>query len=435
MSAFGILAGWWSFAVSAQAGALPPDLSLVAIPGTYSGPVAVRAPHDGSGRLFIVEHGGTIRIVKNGSLLPTPFLSVAVSTSGESGLLGLAFHPNYGRTGLPHSDEFYVAYTRPGGDPRLGALPDQAIARYTVSADPDLANPAGTLVLRVPDVADNHNGGDLQFGPDGYLYYSMGDGGPQNDPHGFAECLWKKPVDFNVASCGSNASGTPYFLLGKILRLDVDTRGATPGAEMCGSTGIDPAEYSIPPDNPHVGTTNTCDEIWAHGLRNPWRFSFDRATGDLLIGDVGQGAYEEVDREPAGSPGGIDYGWGRCEGRHYASVAGSGTTCPETTATVAPVIEYGHASGCAVTGGYVFRGPVAKLRGTYFYSDSCSGRLWYATASGSVWDAGGLLDTNLSSASIYGFGEDEAGNLYLARANGSVWRITSDSIFGDGFDG
>ena len=413
-----------------------PGLSVVAVPGSYSEPVAVRAPHDGSGRLFIVQKGGSIRVVKNGALLPTPFLTVSVTTSSESGLLGLAFHPNFGKVGLPHNDEFYIAYTRPGADPRLGTTPDQVIARYTVpSLGSDVANASGTIVLRTPDLAGNHNGGDIHFGPDGYLYSSMGDGGPQNNPHGFAGCLWKKPADFDQGSCGTNPTGTQYFLLGKILRIDVDNRGGTVTADMCGSSGISPAQYSIPADNPHVGTSNTCDEIFLYGFRNPWRFSFDRQTHDLVIGDVGQNTYEEVTVQAAGDIGG-NHGWSRCEGRHYFDESGTGTTCPATTGTIAPVIEYSHSFGCAVTGGYVFRGPSARLRGTYFYGDSCVGALWYATAGAAQtnWSPSGIQDTTLGVGAPYGYGEDEYGNLYIAQSNGTVYKIVSDFIFDDGFD-
>ncbi len=412
-----------------------PGLSVVAVPGGYSEPVAVRAPHDGSGRIFIVQKGGSIGVVKDGALLATPFLTVSVTSNSESGLLGLAFHPNFGKVGLPHNDEFYVSYTRPGADPRLGSTPDQVIARYTVpSLGSDVANPSGTLVLRTPDLASNHNGGDIHFGPDGYLYSSMGDGGPQNNPHGFAGCLWKKPADSDQNSCGTNPVGTQYFLLGKILRIDVDNRGGAVTADMCGSSGIAPAQYSIPADNPHVGTSNTCDEIFLYGFRNPWRFSFDRSSHDLVIGDVGQNTYEEVTVQTAGVIGG-NHGWSRCEGRHYFDEPGSGTTCPATTGTIAPVIEYSHSFGCAVTGGYVYRGPSARLRGTYFYGDSCAPALWYATAgaAGTNWSPS-IQDTTLGVGAPYGYGEDEEGNLYIAQSNGTVFKLVSDFIFDDGFD-
>lgn len=413
----------------------PPDLSVVRVPDastTFSGAVAVRAPHDGSNRLFVVQRNGTIRVIRDGVLLPTPFVTVPTSVGSESGLLGLAFHPNFGKTGLPNNTEFYVFHTRPSADPQLGAYEDEVVSRYTVpTPTSDVATATGTLVLRLPDIQDNHNGGDIHFGADGYLYVASGDSGVQNNPYKLAECLWKKPA--STAACG--ASGSPqYFLLGKMLRIDVDTRGGAVSPEMCGSEGISPAQYSIPASNPHTGTSQTCDEIWAAGFRNPWRFSFDRADQRLIIGDVGQGSYEEITVSAAGA-GGLDHGWSRCEGRHYDDVAGTGTTCPATTSTVNPAIEYSHAGGrCAVSGGYVFRGPIERMRGTYFYGDSCVSTLWWAESAGAVWDAGGENSIGtLGSGSIYGFGEDEAGYVYIVRSNGQIQRLTSDFIFDDNF--
>lgn len=415
----------------------PADLSLVRVPNastTFSTPVALRAPNDGSGRLFVVEKGGSIKIIKNGALLATPFLTRSVTSSSESGLLGLAFHPNFGKVGLPHNNEFYIFYTRPSADPKLGVTPDQVVARYTVpSLDSDVADTNGTIVLRIPDLAGNHNGGDIHFGRDGFLYISSGDSGDQNNPHGFAECLWKKPADSNRNTCGTNPSGIQYYLLGKMLRIDVDNRGGTVTADMCGSNGIAPAEYSIPASNPHVATSNTCDEIWAHGFRNPWRFSFDRADGRMVIGDVGQGSYEEITVNPDGT-GGLDHGWSRCEGRHYFTTSGTGTTCPSVTSTVAPVLEYSHSAGCAVTGGYVYRGPYAPMRGTYFYADSCSSDLWWSESSGATWDSGGINRlAGLATGSVYGFGEDVEGNVYITRSNGQIHKIMTDGIFANGF--
>jgi glucose/arabinose dehydrogenase len=435
-----LIAGAGLAALASSAFAAPPaDLAMTRVPNattTFSSPVAIRSPRDGSNRVFIVQKGGTIRVLKNGALLTTPFLTLGVTTSSESGLLGLAFHPNFGKPDLPHNNEFYIFYTRPDADARLGSTPDQVVARYTVPAStPDVADPAGTIVLRIPDLAGNHNGGDIHFGADGYLYISSGDGGPQNNPHGFAECLWKKPADSNRGSCGTNPTGTQYYMLGKMLRIDVDTRGGSVTADMCGSNGITPAQYSIPASNPHTTTSNTCDEIWSHGYRNPWRFSFDRKDNRLIIGDVGQGNYEEVTVDPFGV-GGRDHGWSRCEGRHYFTTSGSGTNCPATTGTVAPVIEYSHAAGdCAVVGGYVYRGPIGPMRGTYFYSDSCTGKLWWAdSTAGATWDSGGQNNTNLSDSGIYGFGEDEAGNIYVGQGNGRVSKLTSDIIFSDGYE-
>lgn len=422
-----------------QAQTVPADLDLVQVTSQVSAPVAIRAPHDGSGRVFVVSQAGSIRIIKDGTLLPTPFLSVPVSYGGESGLLGLAFHPNFGRPGQPHNDEFYVAYNRASGEPRLGSSPDVAVARYTVSAgNPDVANASGTLVLRVPDIASNHNGGDIHFGPDGYLYVATGDGGVQNDTNGFATCLWKKSSDTNPATCGS---GTPtYFLMGKILRIDVDTRGGTVSAEMCGSSGIGTAEYTIPADNPHVGTTNTCDEIWLHGFRNPWRMSFDRQTGDLWIGDVGQGGREEIDLRVSGSTEPLFYGWRCMEG---TAVFNSSNICqPPIPSHVLPVMEYTHAGGrCAITGGFRYRGPIVPLRGMYIFADACTSEIFVGKPNGSgAWTYTVWRDDANGYGTYSGFGEDEAGNLYVAHTSGNrVYRFESketsdDVIFATGFE-
>lgn len=414
----------------------PTDLTLTTVTTGVSAPVAVRAPNDNSGRIFIVSQAGTIRIVKDGTLLPTPFLTRTVSynSGGESGLLGLAFHPNFGKADLPHNDEFYVSYNRPSADPRLAASPDVALMRYTVpSLTSDVANATGTLVLRVPDIASNHNGGDIHFGPDGYLYMSTGDGGVQNDPNGFAMCLWKKSNDNTPANCGS---GTPtYFLMGKILRLDVDTRGGTVTSDMCGSSAISPAEYAIPSDNPHVATGNTCDETWLHGFRNPWRTSFDRVTGDFWIGDVGQNAVEEVNLRVNGSTEPTFYGW-RC--REGNNTFNSANVCaPPIPANVTPVLQYTHTSSrCSVTGGFRFRGPIQPLQGMYIYADACTSEIWFAKPDGlGGWTSTLWRDDTNGYGTYSGFGEDQQGNLYVVHnANGIVYRFTSDVIFPNGFD-
>ncbi|MDP2530743.1 MAG: PQQ-dependent sugar dehydrogenase, partial [Candidatus Palauibacterales bacterium] len=299
---------------------------LVATPvvSGLSSPVWLTAP-PGDPRLFVVEQRGTIRIVKDGSLLPEPFLDLrpAVASGGERGLLGLAFHPDYASNG-----RFYVDYTDPQGDTRVVA--------YRVSAsDPDRADPAsGDTILAVDQPYSNHNGGLVTFGPDGMLYVGLGDGGSGGDPRGN----------------GQNR-GT---LLGAILRLDVD--GGSP--------------YRIPPDNPFVGQAGFRGEIWAWGLRNPWRYSFDPASGLLYIADVGQNDWEEINAEPARS-GGLNYGWNVMEGRHCY-----GSSSCDAQGLVQPILEYDHRDGCSITGGFVYRGSaMPDLQGTYFYSDYCSGWL------------------------------------------------------------
>jgi len=419
----------------ASAQSVPADLTLETVTDQVEAPIGVRAPNDGSGRLFVMSQAGTIRVIKNGTLLATPFLTVPVTypgSGGTSGLLGLAFHPNYGKPGLPHNDEFYVVSMRPPGctpaGTCLGSGPDEVLERYTVSADADVANPTATVVMRLADNSppSYHNGGDIHFGPDGYLYMSSGDGGQESGTHWLAECLWKKPNDTTSTSCGSG-SGTQYFLRGKMLRIDVDTRGGIATPEMCGTaTGV-AAEYAIPTDNPYVGSSETCDETYLYGFRNPWRWSFDRATGDLWIGDVGQDHWEEINLRVAGSSEPVYYGWHCMEG---TSVFNSSQVCtPPLPANVLPLLEYTHASGrCAVTGGYRFRGPIPAFQGMYVFADSCSSEIFFAKPDDqgqwgyTVWrnDANGY-------GTYSGFGEDEAGNLYVANtAENTVYRFHSD---------
>ncbi|MGH7535539.1 MAG: PQQ-dependent sugar dehydrogenase, partial [Gemmatimonadales bacterium] len=288
-------------------------------------PLDLTTPPGDVERLFVAEKGGRIRIVKNGSLLPEPFLDIStqVSTGSEQGLLGFTFTPDYGVSG-----RFVVHYTDLAGDTRLSV--------FTVSTDPDRADPASEkLILTTPQPFANHNGGQVVFGPDGYLYLGLGDGGSGGDPLGNGQDL----TDF----------------LGSLLRLDL-----SPGTS-----------YAIPPDNPFAGATDARPEVWSHGLRNPWRFSFDRATGDLYIADVGQDRWEEID-VALGSEGGgngVNYGWSRMEGNHCF-----GASRCDPTGLALPVLEYSHQHGCSVTGGYVYRGAaIPALQGHYFYADLCQG--------------------------------------------------------------
>lgn len=353
-----------------------------------SQPVDLQSPPGDTTRLFIVEQTGTIRILKGGALLPRPFLDVSgrVSHGTEQGLLGLAFHPGYAT-----NRKFYVDYTDGAGDTR--------VVEFLTSGDPDSASATERPILLVDQPYSNHNAGQLAFGPDGYLYVGLGDGGSAGDPEDRAQ--------------------NPSELLGKMLRIDVNARD--PGAGT---------EYSIPADNPFVGRSGYRPEIWALGLRNPWRYSFDRATGTLYIADVGQNLYEEVDVEPPGS-GGRNYGWNVMEGLHCYN-AGS---CNQAGLTL-PIVEYSHDSGCSITGGYVYRGrAIPDLEGTYFYGDYCSGlirslrflngivtdqRDWTST----LRTAGGQSMSGLSS-----FGQDARGELYLLRLGragaqeGELYRI------------
>jgi glucose/arabinose dehydrogenase len=336
-----------------------------------SSPEGMANAGDGSGRLFIVEQAGLIRIFKDGKLLTAPFLDLSekVNCCGEKGLLGLAFHPKYSENGY-----LFVDYTE-----KVGNTIYTVIARYHVSADdPDLADPVSELrILRIEQPFQNHKGGQLQFGPDGYLYIGMGDGGSEGDPLGNGQSL--------------------QTLLGKLLRIDVDHG----------------EPYAVPSDNPFVNGGGLW-EIWAYGLRNPWRFSFDKLTGDLYIADVGQDAWEEIDYLPAGSPGGANFGWSYFEGSH--SYRGS----PPTGAVfVAPVTEYSHDLGNAVIGGYVYRGnKLPAWQGVYLYGDYGSGRIWglLHLPDGS-WLNNQLFDTGRNISS---FGVDEEGEIYLVDDNGSI---------------
>jgi glucose/arabinose dehydrogenase len=333
-------------------------------------PVYVTHAGDGSNRLFIVEQPGTIRVVRNGVLLATPFLDIRsrVTAGGERGLLSVVFHPHYRDNG-----RFFVNYT--ASRPNLKTI----IAEYQVSSDPDISQTAESVILTIDQPFDNHNGGQLQFGPDGYLYIGMGDGGSGGDPQGNGQNL-------NV-------------LLGKILRIDIDS--------------IQP--YAIPAQNPFLNRDGR-DEIYAVGLRNPWRFSFDRLTGRLFAGDVGQNTREEIDLIVRGE----NYGWNRYE----ASLCFNPATGCEASAESFqfPIAEYGRTEGASVTGGFVYRGKAfPELNGTYIFGDFISGRVWalQETQFGS-WSRTKLLDTGFNISS---FGEDESGEMYIVNYAGSVGRL------------
>ena len=340
-----------------------------------SSPLGLVHAGDGSGRLFVVEQTGRIKVLAGGAVLATAFLdlSTLVSCCGERGLLGLAFHPDYETNGF-----FYVHYTNTAGNTTL--------ERYRVSSNPNVVDPASArLLLNVTQPFANHNGGQIAFGPDRYLYMGLGDGGDAGDPGNRAQNLG--------------------LLLGKILRIDVD--GGSP--------------YAIPATNPFRNTQGALPEIWAYGLRNPWRFSFDRQTGDLFIADVGQSAREEVNFQSAASPGGENYGWRRMEG---TACFNPSTACNDGTLKL-PIIEYDHSLGCSITGGYRYRGGrFPQYAGRFFYGDFCSGRIWAATQSGQTWSTTQLMDTTLS---ITSFGEDEGGELYVVHygsgSNGTIQRV------------
>ena len=349
----------------------PTEINLEVVATGLNSPLHLTSPA-GDSRLFVVEQDGRIRIIENGQVLGTPFLDInaIIASGGERGLLSLAFHPNYGSNGY-----FYVNYTDQSGDTR--------VERYTVSGNPNVADAqSAKLILTVAQPFGNHNGGLVTFGPDGMLYIGMGDGGSAGDP--------------------GDAGQDTNTLLGALLRIDVD--------------GGDP--YAIPPDNPFVGQGGARGEIWAYGLRNPWRFSFDGPGGTLYIADVGQNAWEEVNAVSA-TEAGVNYGWRLMEGAHCFNPS---VNCDQTGLEL-PVLEYDHSQGCSVTGGYVYRGSALPLlRGHYFYGDYCAGfvrsfRLENGEATDeATWDVGSI-------GQILSFGVDASNELYVLTSQGTVFRF------------
>ncbi|UCE01085.1 MAG: PQQ-dependent sugar dehydrogenase [Chloroflexota bacterium] len=351
-----------------------PDSGIYAWELVLSGlnqPIGLTNAGDGSGRLFAIEQLGLIRIISDNNLLAEPFLDIRdrVSCCGERGLLGLAFHPEFSQNGY-----FFVNYTDVNGN--------TTVSRFQVSAEESFVDPSREVkLLTVEQPFANHNGGSLAFGTDGYLYIGLGDGGSGGDPL-------------------NNAQNTDV-LLGKLLRLDVNQGDS----------------YAIPPDNPFVMGGGAA-EVWVTGLRNPWRFSIDRSSGDLFIGDVGQGSWEEIDYLPGGSPGGVNFGWNYREGAH----AYSSSPPPENVPLVDPVTEYGRDQGYSVIGGLVYRGEqLPEWQGVYFYGDYGSGFIWglFQAEDGS-WQNLQLYQTG---SNITSFGEDELGEIYYVDYGGSLFKL------------
>jgi glucose/arabinose dehydrogenase len=348
--------------------------ALVSFVSGLESPTDLTHAGDGSGLLYVLEQPGRIRVIQNAALLETPFLDIVDrvgSSANEQGLLGLAFAPDF-----KTSSRFYVNYTNTEGD--------TVVAGFVAAADRLTADPASEWqVLTVDQPYGNHNGGQVKFGPDGMLFIGMGDGGSGGDPQNFAQ--------------------NPQSMLGKMLRVDVSE-----------SSAADP--YRVPAGNPAFGD-GSLQELWSIGLRNPWRFSFDRATGDLFIADVGQGEIEEVNWQPAGRSG-DNYGWKLREGtREYSGKRADGFT--------EPVMEYEHGDdGCSITGGYVYRGTaLTSLSGAYIYGDYCSGRIWMLMRTGDGWNNEQLFDTDYR---ITSFGEDEAGELYVLDRSGTIYKLAAE---------
>ena len=358
----------------ATAGAF--TISLSRVVGGLQSPTQITNAHDGTNRLFVVEQRGTIRVIQNGVLLPGFFMDIRsqVAAGGERGLLGLAFHPNF-----RSNHRLFVYYTRKGGDIVLKRFTTNAARTKVINST------ARALLLIEHSAATNHNGGSLAFGPNGLLYIGVGDGGGAGDP-------------------GNDAQEKTTTFLGKILRINVNGAGA-------GRFG----RYSIPRSNPFAGPIRGFGEIWALGLRNPWRISFDRGTGRLFIADVGQNRFEEIDREVAGFKGGRNYGWNAMEGMHCFTPS----KCPKRGDTL-PIAEYSHAGGnCSITGGYVYRGPTqANLSGQYVFADFCSGRIWTMPVNGPIKTLRSVTNQNITS-----FGESENGEVYAVATSGNVYRV------------
>lgn len=352
-------------------------VKLTQVARGLTSPVGMASPRDGTNRLFIIEQGGKIKIVKNGTLLPTPFLTVTDKLDGlniaysEKGLLGLAFHPDYKTNG-----RFFIYYSAPASE--KDADHKSIVAEYKGSAsNPDVADTKETIIMEILQPESNHNGGCLEFGKDGYLYIGLGDGGGAGDKH------------------GTNGNGQNLnTLLGKILRIDVN--GKKP--------------YAVPADNPFVGRSNAKPEIYAYGLRNPWRFSFDRITGTLFCGDVGQDEWEEIDIIEKGK----NYGWRIMEGRHCYNPS---TNC-NTSGLAMPIDEYGHGTGISICGGHMYRGKMfPSLHNHYIFSD-WSGKVFYLKQQqDKTWKRGEAIagdnKSNDMGSKINSMGEDENGEVYL----------------------
>ena len=354
----------------------PAAFKLTEVAAGFTRPLYVTQARDDSNRIFLVEQVGKIWILKDGLIQSPPYLDIEDLISpgaltqpfSEQGLLGLAFHPDYRDNGV-----FFVNYTD-----RRGST---VVARYHVErGNPDAADAgSGQNLFQLTQPYANHNGGHIEFGPDGYLYIALGDGGAANDPLG----------------AGQNRQ----LLLGSLLRIDVDS--AEP--------------YAIPPDNPFVDDATARGEIWAYGLRNVWRFSFDRLTGDLYMADVGQNQWEEINFQGADSIGGENYGWNVWEGNHFFAGGSASNHTP-------PIFEYSHALGCSVTGGVIYRGAaIPDLQAVYLFGDWCSGRIWGLWRDHELaWQTQELMKTDIPISS---FGEDEAGEVYVIDYGGALYRF------------
>lgn len=409
---------------------IPDDVTLDNLPGVsgLSSALSLKNAGDGSNRLFIVQQNGVVRVVNSeGVILTTPFLSLGnltTTNASERGLLDIAFHPEFSTNGL-----FYLHYSAGTSRPAGTEVGDTVVAEFSVTGNPNVANNTpDRIILTARQDFTNHNGGGMNFGPDGYLYLGLGDGGSGNDPCNRAQTL--DPA--LIQTGGSCENDTSVALLGKMLRIDIDSTTPAGSNNLCAASANGSAEYAIPPTNPFVGQSNRCGEVFLYGLRNPWRWSFDRLTADLWIGDVGQNDTEEISLLNWPLAGGDDMGWDICEG---STLTGPSTTACETESpdSVLPVLEYPTGTlGRSITGGYRYRGPINSLRGQYVFGDAVSGNIWFAVENGGNWS-----DTLFGApgGSVRSFGEDEQGNLYVV-FGGSIRRFNGDIelLFADDFE-
>ena len=401
---------------------LPDDLRFEPVVSGLTQPLGVR--HAGDDRLFVIQQNGQIRIVENGAVLTVPFLDIGASgtapplgftSGGERGLLGLAFHPNYASNRY-----FYIYYTDGEGD--------TVVARYrrtTGNANRASAS-SGQVVLRVDQTYSNHNGGDIHFGRDGYLYIGLGDGGGSNDPCNQAQTLEPSDLD-NSGDCAADREftrngGDPdsRALLGKLLRIVSPTGTTSSSAGVCGAGGTDTG-FRVPGDNPYTGGNGGCAEIYASGLRNPYRFSVDRNNGDLWIGDVGQVSREEINRLRYGQAG-LNFGWDCREG-----LIATDRTCEDPPVFTDPIVDHprnGSLGAQSITGGFRYRGPIQNLRGIVFYGDFVTGRQFALQQISGNWQ---VRTWRNSGGNPSGYGEDVDGNLYMTDYSGSIFRLEATS--------
>ncbi len=451
-------------AANAFAQPAPGTFPVVSISGGLSGSLGIANAGDGTNRLFVIQQSGTARVFRGGALLATPYFTISGTTQcretpagplvsygftsgGERGLLGIAFHPSFETNG-----HLFVSYTDGNGDSMVARITASSPGADVLSGA-DLAT--CLVMLRVDQDFTNHNGGNVLFDPQGFLTFGLGDGGSGNDPCNRGQTL--DPATLTGAASGGNFDDCPAddnflatggrhqsrALQGKLVRIDVDNTTPAGANGLCASRADGSANYAIPSTNPFLGANPACDETFAYGLRNPWRYSWDRANADFIVGDVGQDHWEEVSLVAGNALAGRNFDWRICEAAHAR--ANCNTACAATDQEV--IVEYhntgngcggmvGLANGCSVTGGFRYRGPDPALQGVYFYGDACSSRLWYSaeTSPGNWVQPTTATQVTGLAGSVLGFGEDENGVLHFV-AGGNLYRIgIPELLFANGFE-